>query len=67
MLDVVIEFLLLFIEVKVIEGVFDDKVEIKVICEVFDEVLFFVFVFKIMNDKFVGNLIFVCVYFGVFK
>lgn len=59
----VIEFLLLLIDVFVIKGI--DDWENSVECYVDDNELFFLFVFKIVIDFFVGLLIFICVYFGV--
>ena len=67
MLDAVIEFLPSPTEVKAIEGVLDDKAETKAIREASDEAPFSALAFKIMNDKFVGNLTFVRVYSGVLK
>ena len=52
---------------KAIEGVLDDKAETKAIREASDEAPFSALAFKIMNDKFVGNLTFVRVYSGVLK
>jgi elongation factor G len=67
MLDAVIEFLPSPTEVKAIEGVLDDKAETKAVREASDEAPFSALAFKIMNDKFVGNLTFVRVYSGVLK
>ena len=67
MLDAVIEFLPSPTEVKAIEGVLDDKAETKASREASDEAPFSALAFKIMNDKFVGNLTFVRVYSGVLK
>ena len=67
MLDAVIEFLPSPTEVKAIEGVLDDKAETKATREASDEAPFSALAFKIMNDKFVGNLTFVRVYSGVLK
>ncbi len=67
MLDAVIKFLPSPTEVKAIEGVLDDKAETKAIREASDEAPFSALAFKIMNDKFVGNLTFVRVYSGVLK
>ena len=67
MLDAVIEFLPSPTEVKPIEGILDDKAETKAIREASDEAPFSALAFKIMNDKFVGNLTFVRVYSGVLK
>lgn len=65
MLDVVIDYLLFLVDVFVINGILDDGKDILVECYVSDDELFFVLVFKIVIDLFVGNLIFFCVYFGV--
>ncbi len=54
-------------EVKAIEGILDDKDETKASREASDEAPFSALAFKIMNDKFVGNLTFVRVYSGVLK
>ncbi|HQV26367.1 MAG TPA: GTP-binding protein, partial [Acinetobacter sp.] len=67
MLDAVIQFLPSPTEVKPIEGILDDKAETKAIREASDEAPFSALAFKIMNDKFVGNLTFVRVYSGVLK
>lgn len=67
MLDAVIEFLPSPTEVKAIEGVLDDKAETKATREASDEAPFSALAFKIMNDKFVGNLTFIRVYSGVLK
>src|SRR5574343_659609 len=67
MLDAVIEFLPSPTEVKAIEGILDDKAETKASREASDEAPFSALAFKIMNDKFVGNLTFVRVYSGVLK
>ena len=67
MLDAVIQFLPSPTEVKAIEGILDDKAETKASREASDEAPFSALAFKIMNDKFVGNLTFVRVYSGVLK
>ena len=67
MLDAVIQFLPSPTEVKAIEGILDDKDETKASREASDEAPFSALAFKIMNDKFVGNLTFVRVYSGVLK
>ena len=67
MLDAVIQFLPSPTEVKAIEGVLDDKAETKATREASDDAPFSALAFKIMNDKFVGNLTFVRVYSGVLK
>ena len=67
MLGAVIEFLPSPTEVKAIEGILDDKAETKASREASDDAPFSALAFKIMNDKFVGNLTFVRVYSGVLK
>src|SRR5574343_78776 len=67
MLDAVIEFLPSPTDVKAIEGILDDKAETKASREASDEAPFSALAFKIMNDKFVGNVTFVRVYSGVLK
>ena len=67
MLDAVVEFLPSPTEVKAIEGVLDDKAETKAERKASDDEPFSALAFKIMNDKFVGNLTFVRVYSGVLK
>ncbi|WP_269915237.1 elongation factor G [Acinetobacter sp. HY1485] len=67
MLDAVIEFLPSPTEVKAIEGILDDKAETAATREASDDVPFSALAFKIMNDKFVGNLTFIRVYSGVLK
>ncbi|MCF9047535.1 elongation factor G [Acinetobacter nectaris] len=67
MLDAVIEYLPSPTEVQAIRGVLDDKDETEATREASDEVPFSALAFKIMNDKFVGNLTFIRVYSGVLK
>lgn len=61
--DVVVDFLLSLVEILVIKGI-DVKMEEEIMCLVFDDELILLLVFKIMNDLFVGLLMFVCMYFG---
>ncbi|WP_394260939.1 elongation factor G [Moraxella boevrei] len=67
MLDAVIEFLPAPNDVEAIKGVLDDKEETVASRESSDDVPFAGLAFKIMNDKYVGNLTFVRVYSGVAK
>ena len=67
MLDAVIEFLPAPNDVEAIKGVLDDKEETEASREASDEAPFAALAFKIMNDKYVGNLTFVRVYSGVVK
>ncbi len=67
MLDAVIEFLPAPNDVEAIKGVLDDKDETEASREASDDAPFSALAFKIMNDKFVGNLTFVRVYSGVLK
>ncbi|WP_180000206.1 elongation factor G [Acinetobacter sp. YH12239] len=67
MLDAVIEFLPAPTDVEAIKGILDDKDETEGSREASDEAPFAALAFKIMNDKFVGNLTFVRVYSGVLK
>jgi len=67
MLDAVIEFLPAPTDVEAIKGILDDKAETEATREASDEAPFSALAFKIMNDKFVGNLTFVRVYSGVLK
>lgn len=67
MLDAVIEFLPAPNDVDAIKGVLDDKAETEAIRESSDDAPFAGLAFKIMNDKYVGNLTFVRVYSGVAK
>lgn len=67
MLDAVIEYLPAPMDVPAIRGILDDKDETEGTREASDEAPFAALAFKIMNDKFVGNLTFVRVYSGVLK
>lgn len=67
MLDAVIEFLPAPNDVDAIKGVLDDKAETEATRESSDDASFAGLAFKIMNDKYVGNLTFVRVYSGVAK
>ncbi|WP_347453605.1 elongation factor G [Acinetobacter thermotolerans] len=67
MLDAVIEFLPAPNDVEAIKGILDDKAETEASREASDDAPFAALAFKIMNDKFVGNLTFVRVYSGVLK
>ncbi|MEX5538747.1 elongation factor G, partial [Pseudomonas syringae] len=64
MLDAVIEYLPSPTEVQAIRGILDDKAETEATREASDDVPFSALAFKIMNDKFVGNLTFIRVYSG---
>ena len=65
MLDAVIQYLPAPMDVPAIRGILDDKEESEGTREAADEGPFSALAFKIMNDKFVGNLTFVRVYSGV--
>ena len=65
MLDAVIQYLPAPMDVPAIRGILDDKDETEGSREASDEAPFSALAFKIMNDKFVGNLTFVRVYSGV--
>ena len=67
MLDAVIDFLPAPNDVDAIKGVLDDKAETEATRESSDDAPFAALAFKIMNDKYVGNLTFVRVYSGVAK
>lgn len=67
MLDAVIEFLPAPNDVEAIKGILDDKDETEGSREASDDAPFAALAFKIMNDKYVGNLTFVRVYSGVVK
>ena len=67
MLDAVIDFLPAPNDVDAIKGVLDDKAESEATRESSDDAPFAGLAFKIMNDKYVGNLTFVRVYSGVAK
>ena len=65
MLDAVIQYLPAPMDVPAIKGILDDKDESEGFREASDDEPFAALAFKIMNDKFVGNLTFVRVYSGV--
>ncbi|MGP5211941.1 MULTISPECIES: elongation factor G [Psychrobacter] len=65
MLDAVIQYLPAPMDVPAIRGILDDKDETEGTREASDDAPFSALAFKIMNDKFVGNLTFVRVYSGV--
>ncbi|MDN3399693.1 elongation factor G [Psychrobacter sp. APC 3426] len=67
MLDAVIQYLPAPMDVPAITGILDDKEESEGTREASDDEPFAALAFKIMNDKFVGNLTFVRVYSGVLK
>jgi len=67
MLDAVIQYLPAPIDVPAIKGILNDKEESEGFREASDDTPFSALAFKIMNDKFVGNLTFVRVYSGVLK
>ncbi len=67
MLDAVIRYLPAPTEVEAIKGILDDKAETEATREASDDAPFAALAFKIMSDKFVGNLTFVRVYSGVLK
>ncbi|WP_323841185.1 MULTISPECIES: elongation factor G [unclassified Moraxella] len=67
MLDAVIEFLPAPTDVDAIKGILDDKDESEGSRVSSDDEPFAALAFKIMNDKYVGNLTFVRVYSGVAK
>lgn len=67
MLDAVIQYMPAPQDVPAIKGILDDKAETEGTREASDEAPFSALAFKIMNDKFVGNLTFVRVYSGVIK
>ena len=67
MLDAVIQYLPAPMDVPAIKGILDDKDESEGFREASDDEPFAALAFKIMNDKFVGNLTFVLVYSGVLK
>ena len=67
MLDAVIRYLPSPEEVPAIRGILDDKEESEGTRVASDEAPFSALAFKIMNDKYVGNLTFVRVYSGVIK
>ena len=67
MLDAVIRYLPSPEEVPAIKGILDDKDETEGTRVASDDAPFSALAFKIMNDKYVGNLTFVRVYSGVIK
>lgn len=67
MLDAVIRYLPAPSDVADVEGILDDKAESVGHRKPADEEAFSALAFKIMNDKFVGNLTFVRCYSGVLK
>ncbi|WP_434352678.1 elongation factor G [Psychrobacter sp. HD31] len=67
MLDAVIEYLPAPQDVPAIKGILDDKDESEGERKASDDEPFAALAFKIMNDKYVGNLTFVRVYSGVLK
>ncbi|PNK61299.1 elongation factor G [Psychrobacter sp. FDAARGOS_221] len=67
MLDAVIQYMPAPQDVPAIKGILDDKNETEGTREASDEAPFAALAFKIMNDKFVGNLTFVRVYSGIIK
>ena len=67
MLDAVIQYLPAPMDVPAIKGILDDKDETEGVRAASDDAPFAALAFKIMNDKFVGNLTFVRVYSGVLK
>ena len=67
MLDAVIRYMPAPHDVPAIRGILDDKEESEGFREASDDQPFAALAFKIMNDKFVGNLTFVRVYSGVMQ
>ncbi|MES1963787.1 elongation factor G [Psychrobacter sp. AH5] len=67
MLDAVIRYMPAPQDVPAIRGILDDKEESEGTREASDDQPFSALAFKIMNDKFVGNLTFVRVYSGVMQ
>ena len=67
MLDAVIDFLPAPNDVDAIKGILDDKAESEGSRKSSDDEPFAALAFKIMNDKYVGNLTFVRVYSGFAK
>ena len=67
MLDAVIEYLPAPDDIEAIKGILDDKEESEGTRKSSDDEPFAALAFKIMNDKYVGNLTFVRVYSGVAK
>ncbi len=67
MLDAVIDYLPAPDDIEAIKGILDDKAESEASRKSSDDEPFAALAFKIMNDKYVGNLTFVRVYSGVAK
>ncbi|MGM8886249.1 elongation factor G [Psychrobacter sp. 1U2] len=67
MLDAVVRYMPDPTDVPAIRGILDDKEESEGFREASDDQPFSALAFKIMNDKFVGNLTFVRVYSGVMQ
>ena len=67
MLDSVIQYMPAPMDVPEITGILNDKDETEATRPASDEAPFAALAFKVMNDKFVGNLTFVRVYSGVIK
>ncbi len=67
MLDAVVRYLPAPDDVEAIKGILDDKAETPASREASDTAPFSALAFKIMADKFVGNLTFVRVYSGVLQ
>ncbi|WP_201586662.1 elongation factor G [Psychrobacter jeotgali] len=67
MLDAVIEYMPAPMDVPEIAGILNDKDETEATRPASDDAPFSALAFKVMNDKFVGNLTFVRVYSGVIK
>ncbi|WP_201573648.1 elongation factor G [Psychrobacter sp. H8-1] len=67
MLDSVIQYMPAPMDVPEITGILNDKDETEGTRPASDEAPFAALAFKVMNDKFVGNLTFVRVYSGVIK
>ncbi|MBO1531290.1 elongation factor G [Psychrobacter sp. F1192] len=67
MLDSVIQYMPAPMDVPEIAGILNDKDETEATRPASDDAPFSALAFKVMNDKFVGNLTFVRVYSGVIK
>ena len=67
MLDAVIQYLPAPNDIDAVKGILDDKDESEGTRQASDDEPFSALAFKIMNDKFVGNLTFVRCYSGVLK
>lgn len=67
LLNVVFDYLLLLLDVVDYMGfkLGDEDEVCDIVCCVDDDMVFLGLVFKIMNDLFVGLLIFICIYLGV--